>query len=69
MADKKQTKTIKSGFLILQLRSGEMSDGLKLCDVADAFGCPLPEEHLGSHLQILWVFDELKEDHCFLACS
>lgn len=43
-----------------------IGDGLQLGDVADTFGDALSEEHLSPDLQILWVLDELEENHGFL---
>lgn len=58
-----------SGFLILPLKMlVVIGYGLQVGDMTNAFGHSLPEEHLSPHLQILWVLDELEENHCFLPC-
>lgn len=44
-------------------------NGLHISDMADALGDTLPEEQLGTHLQVLWVFQEAEAYHCLLPCS
>ena len=43
-------------------------NGLHIGDMADAFGDTLPEQQLGAHLQVLWVFQEAETYHCLLPC-
>lgn len=56
------------GVFVLALGRSVLGDGLQLGDVADTFSHALSEEHLSSHFQVLWMLEELEEDHCFLAC-
>lgn len=55
------------GFLVFALGWYVLGDGLQLGDMANTFGHTLPEEHLSTHLQVLWMFDELEENHGFLS--
>ena len=43
-------------------------NGLHIGDMADALGDTLPEQQLGAHLQVLWVFQEAETYHCLLPC-
>lgn len=43
-------------------------NGLHISDMADALGDTLPEQQLGTHLQVLWVFQEAETYHCLLPC-
>lgn len=43
-------------------------DGLHISDMADALGDTFPEQQLGAHLQVLWVFQEAETDHRLLPC-
>lgn len=44
-------------------------NGLHIRDVANALGDTLPEQQLGAHLQVLWVFQEAETYHGLLPCS
>lgn len=43
-------------------------NGLHISDMADALGDTLPEQQLGAHLQVLWVFQEAETYHRLLPC-
>lgn len=54
--------------LILVLGWQVLDDGLQLGDMANTFGHTLSEKHLSTHLQVLWMLDELEKNHRFLPC-